>query len=38
MLYFKNRETGELLTYREARIQAVELYDFGDNTNIVSFD
>lgn len=31
--YYKNTETGELLTYREMLMQAAEMYDFDDWTN-----
>lgn len=31
---YMNRETGELLTYKEAVAEAEELYDYGDPTNI----
>lgn len=35
MTYWMNRETGELLNYREMVEQAKQDYDYGDDTNAV---
>lgn len=35
---YMNRETGEILTYKEAVAEAEELYDYGDPTNPLTLD
>ena len=38
MTKFMNTETGEILTYAEAKKQFVEEYDGFDPTNIIQFE
>lgn len=38
MTRFMNRETGEVLNYKEARAQFREEYDGDDPTNIITFE
>ena len=35
---YESKETGELLTFREAVEQAQELYDYGDETNHLTLE
>lgn len=34
---YRNKETGELLTYKQMQQEGVELYDLNDPTNIFTF-
>ena len=35
---YMNRQTGELMTYKEMQREGVEQYDLNDPTNIFTFD
>ena len=35
--YFMNRETGELLTYKEMIVEGEELYDLNEDTNVLEY-
>lgn len=35
--YWMNKDTGELLSYKEARSQFVECYDGDDETSLIAF-
>lgn len=35
--YFINKETGEVLTYKEMIQQGIEEYDLGDDTSVLDW-